>query len=90
MYQLFIDCYAQKQLGKISPPHFNRIVKAINKPAAEPRLTGCKKLTGRPGCRIRVSNYRVIYNIEDKILTVSVIDIGHRKDIHELVLRRLR
>ena len=30
MYQLVIDRYAQKQLGKISPPHFNRIIKAIN------------------------------------------------------------
>ena len=83
MYQLVIDRYAQKQLGKISPPHFNRIIKAINDLATNPRPPGYKKLTGRSGYRIRIGDYRVIYNIEDKILTVFVIDIGHRKDIYD-------
>jgi mRNA interferase RelE/StbE len=83
MYQLVIDRYAQKQLGKISPPHFNRIVKAINDLSIDPRPQGYKKLTGRPGYRIRVGDYRIIYNIEDKILTVFVIDIGHRKEIYD-------
>ena len=83
MYQLVIDRYAQKQLGKIPPPHFNRIIKAINELAANARPIGYRKLTGRPGFRIRIGDYRVIYNIEDKILTVFVIDIGHRKDIYD-------
>ena len=83
MYQLVIDRYAQKQLGKIPPPYFNRIIKAINELADNPRTTGYRKLTGRPGYRIRIGDYRVIYRIEDKILTVFVIDIGHRKDIYD-------
>lgn len=83
MYQLVIDRSAQKQLGKIPPPHFNRIIKAINNLADNPRPTGCKKLTGRSGYRIRIGNYRVIYNIDDKILIVFVIDAGHRKNIYE-------
>ena len=83
MYQLVIDRYAQKQLSKIPPPNFNRIVKAINHLAINPRPSGFKKLTGRAGYRIRVGDYRVIYNIEDKILTVFVIDIGHRKGIYD-------
>ncbi|HWC53378.1 MAG TPA: type II toxin-antitoxin system RelE/ParE family toxin [Chitinophagaceae bacterium] len=83
MYQLVIDRSAQKQLSKIPPPHFNRIIKSINSLALNPRPPGCKKLTGRPGYRIRIGNYRVIYTIEDKILTVFVIDIGHRKDIYD-------
>lgn len=83
MYQLVIDRSAQKQLGKIPPPHFNRIIKAINNLADNPRPTGCKKLTGRSGYRIRIGNYRVIYNIDDKILIVFVIDAGHRKNIYD-------
>jgi mRNA interferase RelE/StbE len=83
MYEVIIDRYAQKQLSKISPPHFNRIVKAINDLANEPRPAGCKKLTGRPGYRIRIGNYRVIYTIEDEILKVYVIDIGHRSSIYD-------
>ena len=83
MYQLVIDRSAQKQLGKIPPPHFNRIIKAINNLADNPRPTGCKKLTGRSGYRIRIGNYRIIYNIDDKILIVFVIDAGHRKNIYD-------
>lgn len=83
MYAVVIDRYAQKQLSKIPPPHFNRIVKAINELAGTPRPSGCKKLTGRPGFRIRIGDYRVIYTIEDKILKVYVIDIGHRSGIYD-------
>ena len=83
MYQLVIDKYAQKQLGKIPSPNFNRIIKAIHELSTNPRPAGYRKLTARPGYRIRIGDYRVIYNIEDKILTVYVIDIGHRKDIYD-------
>jgi mRNA interferase RelE/StbE len=83
MYRLVIDRYAEKQLAKISPPDFNRIVKAINDLADNPRPNGYKKLTGRTGYRIRIGNYRIIYTIEDKILTIFVIDIGHRKNIYD-------
>ena len=83
MYRLVIDRYAQKQLGKIPPPHFNRIINAINDLAGNPRPVGCKKLTGRPGYRICIGDYRVIYTIQDKILAVFVIDIGHRKNIYD-------
>ena len=83
MYQLVIDRYAQKQLDKIPPPHFNRIIKAIDALANNPRPVGYIKLTGRPGYRIRIGDYRVIYNIEDKILTIFIIDIGNRRDIYD-------
>ncbi len=83
MYQLVIDRYAQKQLGKIPPPHFNRIIKAIDELADNPRPVGYKKLRGRPGYRIRIGDYRVIYKIEDKIFTVFVVEIGNRKDIYD-------
>ena len=83
IYEIIIDRYAQKQLDKIPPPHFNRIIKAINNLTDNPRPSGCKKLTARPGYRVRIGNYRVIYLIEDNVLKVFVIDIGHRKDIYE-------
>ncbi len=83
MYKIVIDRFAQKQLGKISPPHFNRIVKAVNDLANNPRPNGYRKLTGRSGYRIRIGDYRVIYNIKDNILTIFIIEIGHRKDIYD-------
>lgn len=42
-----------------------------------------KKLKGRDGYRIRVADYRIIYDIFDDVLLVDVIDLGHRKDIYE-------
>ncbi|WP_394365405.1 type II toxin-antitoxin system RelE family toxin [Mucilaginibacter gotjawali] len=47
-----------------------------------PRPPGCKKLTGRKSWRIRVGDYRIIYNISDHLLQIMVIDIGHRKEIY--------
>ncbi|NJO24574.1 MAG: type II toxin-antitoxin system RelE/ParE family toxin [Bacteroidia bacterium] len=83
MYKVVIERYAEKQLAKIPPPDFNRIAKAISALSENPRPHGYKKLKGRPGYRVRIGNYRVIYAIQDNILTVFVIDIGDRKDIYE-------
>ena len=47
-----------------------------------PRPFGYIKLKGRDAYRIRVGNYRIIYEIEDRILKVTVIDAGDRKDIY--------
>jgi mRNA interferase RelE/StbE len=55
---------------------------AIADLAKNPRPAGCKKLKGRSGYRIREGNYRIIYEINDKILT-TVIEAGDRKDIYE-------
>ena len=83
MYRLVIDRHAQKQLGKIPPPHFNRIINAINDLAGNPRPVGCKKLTGRPGYRVRIGDYRVIYTIYHHTITIEILKIGNRKDIYD-------
>jgi mRNA interferase RelE/StbE len=49
----------------------------------DPRPFGYIKLKGRNGFRIRVGNYRIIYDIFDLELLIEVIAIGHRKDIYE-------
>jgi mRNA interferase RelE/StbE len=83
MHQVVIEKQAQKQLAKISPPDYNKIVAALKELASNPRPYGYKKLKGRPGYRVRTGDYRIIYNIEDNILTVYVLTIGHRKDVYE-------
>lgn len=82
-YQLSIKPKAIKALEKINDPDYSIIKAAIYNLANNPRPHGCKKLKGRDGYRIRVGDYRIIYNIFDKILTVDVINLGHRKDIYE-------
>jgi mRNA interferase RelE/StbE len=83
MYQVVIEKQAQKQLARISPPYYQNIAEALQNLAVNPRPQGYKKLKGRPGFRIRVADYRIIYNIEDNILTVFVLIIAHRKDVYE-------
>lgn len=82
-YQIAIKKSAVKSLAKISEPYFSTIKQAIYKLAEDPRPIGYKKLKGREAFRIRVADYRIIYEIEDKILLIDVIAIGHRKDIYE-------
>ena len=58
------------------------IIEAILDLEENPRPVGNKKLIGRDGYRVRIGNYRVIYDIFDSLLIVDVIALGHRKDIY--------
>ncbi len=81
-YEIEILRVAQKQLAKIDRAQQQRIVDAIRLLAADPRPSGCKKLTGRTAWRIRVGPYRVIYEIHDDVLLILVVTIGNRKDVY--------
>jgi len=59
MYQVVIEKQAQKQLAKISPPDYAKIVAALKYLAGDPRPHGYKNLKGRPGYRIRVGDYHI-------------------------------
>ena len=60
-----------------------RLVARINALAGNPRPVGAEKLSGtRDQYRIRQGNYRVLYEIEDEVLTVYIVKIGDRKDVY--------
>lgn len=81
-YTILISKKAQKQLDKLSDSIAEPILEAISELEKDPRPVGNKKLKGRDGYRIRIGNYRVIYDIFDTELVVDVIAVGHRKDIY--------
>ena len=81
-YQVQISKKAEKQLDKLSDAIADLILAAIEKLADNPRPQGYIKLKQRDGYRIRVGNYRVIYEIFDKNLIVDVIAVGDRKDVY--------
>ena len=81
-YTLFILPRAQKELSKLPHDAFERSCDAIRALAQEPRPRGCDKLTGRDGWRIRVGDYRVIYEIDDAHQTITILHIGHRRDVY--------
>jgi len=82
-YSVTISKRAIKALETINEPYYSNIKEAILSLGNNPRPQGYKKLKGRNSFRIRVANYRIIYDVHDNILLVDVIDLGHRKDIYE-------
>jgi len=74
---------AEKQLRRIAKRDRNRLVDAIQGLADRPRPQGARKLQGYDDVyRIRVGQYRVVYEIlEDRVIVV-VLKVGHRKDIY--------
>lgn len=81
-YAIVIEKSAQKSLSRISQPFQDRLIDAIWSLADNPRPNGVKKLIGRDAWRIRVADYRVIYEIHDETLVILVVVIGHRKDVY--------
>ncbi|MCF8259116.1 MAG: type II toxin-antitoxin system RelE/ParE family toxin [Flavobacteriales bacterium] len=81
-YKVTLAKRAIKALEHISEPYYSELKKTIYALAVNPRPPGCKKLKGRTGYRVRVADYRVIYTVNDSILIIEVIDLGHRKDVY--------
>jgi mRNA interferase RelE/StbE len=81
-YSLSILRRAQKELAQISRGDYERVVEAIRDLADSPRPVGCRKLTSREGWRIRIGDFRVIYEVDDAQRSVTVLHVGHRRDVY--------
>jgi len=81
-YTVFILRRAQKELAQLPREVYVHIRDAIRDLEQEPRLRASAKLTGREGWRIRVGDYRVIYEIDDQQRLVTILHIGHRRDVY--------
>jgi mRNA interferase RelE/StbE len=81
-YKITIKRSAAKELEKIVLPDRKRIVEKILLLADDPRPLGCKKLSGQEKYRLRQGDYRVLYEIQDDILIITVVKIGHRRDVY--------
>lgn len=73
---------ALRALKRIDRQDQARIRGAIALLAADPRPPGATALKGRPGLRVRVGNFRIIYTIEDDKLLIVVVKPGHRREIY--------
>ena len=82
-YTIVLSKKAQKQLDKLSDHIAEPILNAIADLKENQKPAGYKKLKGRPGYRVRVGDYRIIYDIFDSELIIDIITLGHRKDIYE-------
>ncbi|WEK61381.1 MAG: type II toxin-antitoxin system RelE/ParE family toxin [Candidatus Microbacterium colombiense] len=82
-YRIEIAAAAGRQLRKLDPHARRRVQAAIELLAEEPRPPAAKMLVNSDGAwRVRVGDYRVIYDIEDDRLVVLVLAAGHRREIY--------
>jgi mRNA interferase RelE/StbE len=84
-YELRFRPAALRQLRKLDSQTARRIKSATESLRTEPRPHGVKALTGQHGVRlrIRVGDYRIVYEVRDRELVVLVIQIGHRSQIYD-------
>jgi len=82
-YPILVERYAQKQIMKLDRKVIPVIKMAISDLANNPRPPGHIKLNGEEAYRIRVGNYRVIYEINDDAIIVTIISVEHRKDVYK-------
>lgn len=82
-YRIIIPKLVQKQLNNLPQKERERILEAIKNLVNIPRPNGVKKLKGyEQNYRIRVGNYRVIYQIKDQEMIVLILSAVHRKDAY--------
>ena len=81
-YHVIIPKSVQKELDRMPDDVVRRILTRLAQVETTPRPADVKKLKGREAWRIRVGDYRVIYEIQDRQLQILVITIGHRREIY--------
>ena len=82
MYRVLLERGAERDLGRLSTEVHERVVVAIKGLAVNPRPPACRKLTGtKNDWRIRVGDYRVIYEIADEIRIVRINRVRHRREV---------
>jgi mRNA interferase RelE/StbE len=83
MYEVYLERAAERGLRRISADIFGRIITQIRALSENPRPQGCRKIIGsKSDWRIRITDYRVIYEIDDKKNIVRVMRVRHRREVY--------
>ena len=83
VYRIEVAPAALGQLRKLDPLARRRVQAAVELLAAEPRPPGATRLVGGAGeWRVRTGDYRIVYEIQDAVLVVLVVAVGHRREIY--------
>lgn len=82
-YTVIVAPAAKRDLKRLPADALRRVAEAIDQLADEPRPHGSVKLQGATDLyRIRIGDYRVIYQIHDRQLRIVIVRVGHRRDIY--------
>ena len=81
-YRIAFKKSVAKDLRQIPKEDIQCIVKRIDNLKEDPWPVGVEKLSGDEKYRIRQGNYRILYLIENEIITVTIVIVGHRRDVY--------
>lgn len=81
-YSVGINRTAAKELEELPLRDRRRVVARIRGLAIDPRPRGCEKLSGEEKYRIRQGGLRIAYEVDDQLLSVTIVKIGHRRDVY--------
>jgi mRNA interferase RelE/StbE len=83
VYQVVIERRVEKEMDRLAQQIHRRVLEAILGLASNPRPPGCRKLAGNVNdWRIRVGDYRIIYQIADAVRVVRVNCVRHRREVY--------
>ncbi len=83
MYEILLARQAERDLRRLPAEIFQRVVRDLKELTQNPRPPGCRKLTGSQNdYRVRVGDYRILYEINDEDRKVQVLRVGHRRDVY--------
>lgn len=82
-YRVEFSTAAAREVRKLDPRVRARILAQIRALEEDPRPQGCRKLVGEENAwRIRVGDYRVLYEVLDRVVTVTVFRVAHRGEVY--------
>lgn len=82
-YRIVIKKSAAKEIEKILKKDRVKIIEKIRSLASDPHPIGSKKLSGQEKYRIRQGDYRILYQVINEELVITVVKVGHRRDIYD-------
>ena len=83
VYKVFLEKRAEREIKKLPAEIFYRITPKLKTLSENPKPPGCRKITGaKSDWRIRIGDYRIIYEIDEQEKAVKVMRIRHRRDVY--------
>ena len=83
MHEVYTERAAERDLRRLPPGDFERIIAVIRALAADPRPPGSRKMvSSKSDWRIRIGTWRVIYEVDDEAEVVQIMRVGHRREVY--------
>ncbi|MEI7901699.1 MAG: type II toxin-antitoxin system RelE/ParE family toxin [bacterium] len=81
-YSVLVKRSVYKTLSALSKADVKRLTDAMRRLADDPHPPQSKRLTNDERYRLRVGDYRILYTVENEVLVVTVVKVGHRREVY--------